>query len=842
MPIPSIGDPMRELSLAFRRLRGTPFVTIVAVLSLGLGIGANTAVFSLFNQVLLKPLPVAAPDALVNLASPGPKNGSTSCNNAGDCDQVFSYPMFLDLAREQQVFTAIAAHWSFGANVGYGGETRSEDGVEVSGSYFGVLGLQPAAGRLIAPSDTETIGGASVVVLSHDYWTVRFDQDPAIVGQTLVVNGQALTVIGVAPPGFDGTTRGTRHRVFVPITLRGLMEPGFEDFDNRRSYWAYLFARLRPGVTVEKAEAGINVPYQAIVTGVELPLQTGLSDDRLAEYSAKRVTLEAGSRGQSYVLGRAQTPLLVLQAVTAVVLLIACANIANLLLARSAGRASEMAVRLSIGASRGRLVRQLLVESCLLAFFGGLAGLVILRWTVQLVASRLPFGSLDPAVSQVSVGVLLFAAGLSLATGVIFGLFPALHATRPDLASTLKGQAGQPSGARSAARFRSALVVVQIALSMGLLTTAGLFTRSLFNVSRVDLGVEVDHVLTFRLDPRRNGYDPPRVRQFFSDVLERLGATPGVTDVSASIVPLIAGSNSSTSISVEGFDPAEGERTSTSFNVVTPGYFRTTGMSMLAGRDFTSSDTEAGPGVAIVNEAFARRFGLGPNPVGRRMRRGSGGNDPLDIEIVGLVRDAKYSQVRADVPAVFFLPVAQINTTSALSFYVKTPGDPATMRDAIRPLVASLDPNLPVQRLYTMSEQIAQNVSSDRVMSTLSATFAGLATALAAIGLYGVLAYTVSQGTREFGLRMALGATPIGLQALVLRQVLWMTVIGGAIGLGLAAGAGHMARALLFEIGSADPIVFALSAVVLAVVALAAGFIPSRRASRVDPMRALRWE
>jgi predicted permease len=832
---------MRAISLAFRMLLRTPFVTTVAVLSLGLGIGANTAVFSLFNQILMRPLPVAAPSELVNLSLPGGRSGSTSCNNSGDCDAVFSYPMVLDLVRDQQMFTGLAAHWIFSANVGYQDETLVVDGDEVTGDYFSVLGLRPALGRLIGPADTATIGAEAVVVLSHDYWITRFRQAQDVVGQTLVINGQRLTVVGVAPEGFDGMTRGTRVKVFVPITMKGLMEPPFNRFDGRTSYWAYIFARLKPGVTMEAAATGINMVFQRIRSEVELPLQKDLGPDKQKEFVSRQLVLSDGRRGQSYIFGQASTPLTVLQAVTVVVLLIACANIANLLLARGAARATEMAVRLSIGASRGQLIRQLLLESCLLAGLGGLVGLLIMDWTTSLMTSRLALGTIDPAVSRVSPGILLFAAGLSMATGVLFGVFPALHATRPDLASTLKNQAGQPSGAKAAARFRSALVIVQIALSMGLLASAGLFAKSLFNVSRVDLGVDVDRIVTFRLDPQRNGYTIPRAQTLFQDVMARLAALPGVTSVSAARVPLISNSTSSTTTNVEGYTPAAGERTSIAYNEISPGYFKTTGVQVLAGRDFTDADVVGAPKVAIVNEAFARKFNIGPNPVGRRIRN-SGDSGPYDIEIVGLVRDSKYNRVREAIRPVFFLPYRQNDRIGNISFYAKTAGDPATTVAAVRPLVVSFDPNLPIQRLRTMTEQIADNMSTDRMMSTMSATFAGLATVLAAIGLYGVLAYTVSQRTREFGLRMALGAAPGNVQRLVLRQVMWMTVIGGGAGLGLAIGAGYLARSLLFEMASTDPIVLSLSLAGLTIVALAAGFIPSRRASRVDPMRALRWE
>jgi predicted permease len=833
---------MRQLTFAVRMLLKTPFVTAVAVLSLGLGIGANTAIFALFNQILLRPLPVAAPHELVNLGAPGIKNGSNSCNNSGDCDQVFSYPMYLDLAREQQHFTGIAAHRIFGANIGYEGQTLPVDGILVSGNYFDVLGLRPAAGRLLQPDDSATVGGAPVAVLSEDYWVTRFKSDTAVVNKTIVINGQPLTVVGVAPHGFDGTTRGTRAKVFVPITLRGTMELPFTGFAERNNYWAYLFARLEPGVSMETALAGLNGPYARILKEVELPLQRGLKDTQQAEFAGKRLTVSDGRRGQSYILTRASAPLTILQAVTFVVLLIACANVANLLLARAAGRAGEMAVRLSIGASRGQLIRQLLLESCLLAALGGVAGLIFLSWTVGLITSYMSFGTVDPAVTRLNWGVTLFAGGLALGTGVLFGIFPAFHATRPDLATTLKGESGRSSGAQSAARFRTALVVVQISLSMGLLACAGLFGKSLLNVSRVDLGVKVESVVQFGINPQRNGYTVPRAQEMFQQLIGRLSAMPGVTAVSAARVPLISNSNSSTGIDVEGYLQTPEERRGTSYNEVAPRFFETVGMPLIAGRDFTDSDVFGLPKVAIVNEAFVRRYKMNANPVGKHFRRGGTDKDPYDIEIVGLVRDAKYSQVRQVIPPVFFIPYRQNDRIGSLMFYAKVAGNPDALISSVRPLIASMDPNLPVQRLQTLEQNIADNISEDRRMSVLSAMFAGLATVLAAIGLYGVLAYTVSQRTREFGLRMALGAAPGRVQSLVLRQVMWMTLVGGLVGLGLAIGTGYWARAQLFEMTSWDPAVMTTSVVTLAVVALAAGFIPSLKASRVDPMRALRSE
>jgi predicted permease len=830
---------MRDLRFALRMLVKSPFVTAIAILSLGLGIGANTAIYSLFNQVLLQPLPVHAPDRLVNLSSAGPKSGSTSNNQSGDSDSVFSYPMFRDLERDQDVFESLGGHRLIGANIGYQGETLPEDGIEVSSGFFTTLGITPAAGRFFGPAEDRIPGEAKVAVLSHGYWTSRFKQDASILGQSIIVNGTPLSVIGIAPRGFEGPTKGTKPKVYVPITLRGLMEPGFNDFDNRRDYWVYVFARLKPGVTMAQAAAGINGKYTALINQVDVPLQTGMTPQNLAQFKAKTIQLADGRQGQSRLMRSERTPLTILMSVTGVVLLIACANIANLLLARGAGRAGEMAVRLSIGASRKQLVRQLLLESCLLSLFGGLAGLVVMKGTVAFLVSQVP--TVSTMSTAFSWGVLGFAAGLSLLTGVLFGLFPALHSTRPDLANTLKSQAGQPSGAKSAARFRAVLVTVQIALSMGLLTCAGLFTKSLLNVSRVQLGVTVDELVTFSVNPRRLGYPQPRLRQFLEDLGDRLAAVPGVVNVAIARVPLIGNASSSTTISIEGYSasPTAGDANS-AFNEITPGYFTTTGMSLLAGRDFSAADTLGAPKVAIVNESFAKTYKLGANPVGRRFARGS--STTYDFEIVGLVRDAKYNQVRSDVRPVFFLPYRQSETLSVMTVYLKTAGAERAVIDQVRPVVASLDSNLPVINLRTMTQQVAANTAQDRLSTVLSTSFATIATLLAAIGLYGVLAFTVSQRTREFGLRMALGAAPGNVRGLVLKHVMWMTLIGGTIGLGTAIYVGRLASAQLFQLTSYDPVVLSSSALLLAIVAMAAGFVPALRASRVDPMKALRQQ
>ena len=833
---------MINFKLAFRTLFKTPFVTVVAIVSLALGIGANAAIFSLFNEMLLRPLPVPEPQRLVNLAAPGPKPGSQSCNQAGDCDTVFSYAMFRDLQRGHTVFTDIAAHRLFDANLSYRNQTLNGEGMLVSGSYFPVLGIQPALGRLLTPQDDQKLGESMVTVVSYAYWRSRFDQSPAVLNDTLIVNGQHLTIVGVTPEGFEGTTLGARPQVYVPITLRGTMEPGFNRFHNRQTYWAYLFARLRPGVSIDEARTQMNVLYRGIVTAVEAPLQRGMSDQTMARFKAKPLVVEPGARGQSSVDREARTPLLILLSVTGLVLLIACANIANLLLARAAARASEMAIRLSLGASRWQLIAQLLTESLLLALLGGAAGLLVARWTLDVIFSILPAEAASTLQVRIDPMVLLFAAAVTIATGLLFGLFPALHSTRPDLLPTLKGQAGQPGGAKAAQRFRATLATAQIAISMALLVCAGLFTKSLLNVSRVELGIEIDNLLTFAVSPELNGYSPERSKQLFERLEDELTAQPGVRSVTTALVPALAGSNWGSDVAVEGFKSGPDIDSNSRFNEIGPDYFRTMGIPLLAGREFTRADNLGSPKVAIVNEAFAKKFNLGRDAVGKRIGSGRGGESKLETEIVGFVKDAKYSEVKDAVPPLFFQPYRQDDRVGSMNFYIRTALAPEQMLQNVNRVVAAVDPALPVENLRTMPQQVRDNVFMDRMISMLSAGFAALATLLAAVGLYGVLAYTVAQRTREIGLRMALGAAPGRVRVMVLRQVAVMTIIGGAIGLVAAVWAGRAARAILYGMEGHDPIVLAVSAVLLAMVALGSGLLPAHRASKIDPMLALRYE
>ena len=834
---------MKNLRLAFRTLTKTPFITAVAILSLALGIGANAAIYSLFDQALLASLPVEEPERLVNLSAPGPKPGSQSCTEAGDCDVVLSYAMYRDLERAGDGFSGLAAHRGFGANLVTGEETVSGEGVLVSGSYFPVLGLRPALGRLLGPEDDRNIGQHAVAVLGWGFWKNQLGGDPQILNQRIVVNGNAMTVVGVAAKGFDGTTLGNRPDVYVPISMRSAVEAYFppEEFENRQSYWVYAFGRLAPGVTMERAAAELNVVYKNIVNEVEAPLQEGMSDQTMALFREKELVLEPGWRGQSTFHENARTPLVLLFSITGVVLLIACANIANLLLARGASRTQEMAVRNSLGAGRRRLMGQLLTESALLALLGGLASLLVAYWTLQLIGALLPGDTGTALRLEMSPEVMLFAALLAVGTGLLFGLYPALHATRPDLVSALKASSGQPAGARAAARFRASLVTVQIALSMALLVSSGLFIKSLLNVSRIDLGIEEQNVVQFGVAPMLNGYELPRSRALFERMEEELAAIPGVTSVTTALVPLLSGDSWGTDVEVEGFESGPDVDDNARLNKVGPGFFASMGMPLMAGRDFTVADTDGAPKVAIVNQSFVEKFGLDPREtVGKFMSDGF--SDELDMRIVGLVRDAKYNDVKEDAPALFYTPYRQDFQLGFLNYYVRTEREPEQVMGDIRTVVHRLDPNLPVDDLKTLRQQVSENVYLDRMITTLSAAFAVLATLLAAVGLYGVLAYTVAQRTREIGVRMALGAGSDRVRTMVLLQMGRMLLVGGAVGIAGALAAGKAAQSLLYGMEGHDPTVVGLGTAVLALIALAAAYVPAQRASQVDPMQALRYD
>ncbi len=831
---------MRDIRFAFRMLLKTPFVTTVAVLSLALGIGANAAIYSLFDQILLRPLPVAAPNELVKLSMPGPIQGNDSCNQSGGCDVIFSYPMFRDLEREQKVLAGIAGFRIFGVSLAINNEPSTGEGVWVTGGYFPTLGIKPAVGRLLGPNDNEPGADNMVTVIDYRLWRERFGSRPDVPGQTIRVNGRAFTIVGVAPERFEGTTLGARPVLYVPMQSR-VWVGTYEGLTNRRDYWVYVFGRLKPGVPLETAKAGLDGVIGPILANVEAPLQEAMSAPTLARFKAKKMVVEPGSRGQSSMQREARTPLLMLFAITAVVLLIACANIANLLLARGAGRATEMGVRLALGASRRRLMTQLLIESIVLALLGGVASIIVASWTLHGIAALLPPEASSTLHFTIQTPVVAFAGGLALATGLLFGLFPALHSTRADLMHTIRAGAGQIAGGQTAARFRAGLAIAQIALATALLVSTGLFLKSLVNVTRVDLGIQIENVVTFSITPMRVGYDTLRAKALYARIEQELAAQPGVTGVTSSMVPLLSGDSWGNNVLVQGFACLPDVDCNSRYTAIGANYFRMLGVSLRGGRDILALDQYGSTRVAVVNQAFADKFGLGTNAVGKFMGR-SGDGDSLNIQIVGLAPNIKYNDVKREPQPVFYLPWMQEGTVGQMYFYAHSSLPSEQLLAGIPALMKRIDPAVPVEDLKTMTQQMRESVFLDRMISILSAAFALLATLLAAVGLYGVLAYSVSQRTREIGVRMALGASSSAVQRMVLRQMGVMIGIGASIGALVALGLGRAAQSMLYGLEGHDPAVFALAVVLLSAVAFAAGWQPARRASRTEPMRALRYD
>ncbi len=842
---------LQDFRYALRSLASRPLVTSVAVLSLALGIGVNTAMFSVFDRLLLRRLPVPAAHQIVNVTSPGPRPGSRSTGDGGRLDAIFSYPLFRDLERLDGDALQMAAHRDFRANLAYRGQTSDAEGLLVSGNYFPALAIRPALGRLLGPDDDRVQGAHPVVVLSHSYWSTRFGADPAVLGGTLVVNGEPMTIVGVGPAGFSGNTMTDRPQVFMPLMMgeRAFRDAQWNGMTARNNHWLYVFARLRSDLSREQAEALVNVPFTALIKDVEFPaLRSGMGDRDRAEFQQRRIILQDGSRGRDSNRDETKGILLLMFAITGFVLAIACANVANLLLARVADRSMEMSVRLSLGASPARLLRLLLAEALALGIVSAVAALAVGRMTLSGLFATMPADDVAILDFTMSPTVFLFALSLGVATSVLFGLFPAIHGIRSSVRAGLQAESGRTAGSRTANRFRASLATSQIALATALLAVAGLFIVSLVNLARTELGIRRDGLVTFRLSPYLNGYSTAQALVLFDEVAEQLQGLPGVVSVTESTVPLLSNSNWTNNITIEGFDAGPDADTNVSVARVGTDYFRTMGIPLLAGRELTRADAENAPRVAVVNEAFGRKFNFGANVIGKRLAIGAGGNRPLDIEIVGLARDAKYSEIKEPPPPQLFMSYRQPDApgrqggVGPLTFYVRTTSDTNALLGAVLPLVARLDANLPIVNLRTMDDQIWDNTTPQRVLSTLSSSFALVATLLAAIGLYAVLAYGVARRLREIGIRVALGAQPRDVRWLVLAQVARMTLVGGVVGAALAFGLGRLAQGMLFGVEGSNAAIVGAAALVVVVVAVAAGALPARRATTVNPIEALRIE
>ncbi len=839
----------RDTRFALRSLCKAPLFSAVAVLSLALGIGANTAIFTVADQLILRLLPVKQPIELVLLDSHGNHMGSNRGANS------FSYPMYRDLAARNQVFSGVLGRVATPVSMSFSGRTERVPGEMVSGTYFQVLGVGAAMGRTITPDDDDVPLAHPVVMLSYRYWQTRFAGDPSVLNGIMVINGHNFTVIGVAAREFDGIEPGSVTGLFVPVTMKTWITPngvGLEDLNDRRSSWLQVVARLKPGIVRQQAQASLQVLFHQIVEQeAKDPQIARASEFDRQGFLRSTIELLPAATGRSFLRDRMTRPLQVLMAIVALVLLIACGNVANLMLVRAAGRQKEIAVRLALGAGRWQIVRQLLVESVLLSMAGGAVGVVVAWAGARTLLGFLPqTGAPLGLAAAPDVRILLFNFAVALITGLIFGLVPALQATNPDVAPTLKDQARSVAG-KGHARLRKSLVVAQVTISLLLLIGAGLFVRSLQNLRDAGPGFAATNLIAFTVDPTLNGYDSSRCLAFFRELDRRLAAAPGMQAASLAMQPILEGDQWDSTINVEGYASKPGEDMNPQFNAVSPGYFATLGVPLVSGRDFTERDSgtilHPGipfpiPNVAIVNETLARRYFGNRSPLGRHIGFGNQPGAVADMEIIGVVKDFKYRAVRSEMTRQAFIPYVSMPFGSAMTSYVRSPLTVAEAFNTIRRTVAGLDRNLPVYNLRTIESAIDASLMNERLVATLSALFGALAMLLAVVGLYGVMAYTVEQRTREIGIRVALGAGRRNVVWLVMKEVLVMVGIGFACGLPAAWLSSKLIASLLYGIRPHDGASIAAAMAVLGGVALLAGYIPAARASRVDPLRALHYE
>jgi predicted permease len=829
---------LSDLRLAIRGLRRSPLFATVAILSLALGIGANTAIFTLIDQILLRKLPVVAPDQLVMLYQQGSNMGS----NMGM--RMHSYPLYQDLQKKAEPLAEVLCRRMVPASLSVDNQTERIEAELVSGNYFSVLGVKPALGRLFnSQEDDQVYQGHPVVVLSYGYWVNRFGHDPGVIGKKILVNDYPMTVVGVSAEGFAGIDPVQSPQIRVPVLMKAAMAPswGWLHMDDRRARWVQVFGRLKPGYTVESAKA----PIQGLFTQIRayemtLPAAKEWSAYNREQFMKGRLLVDGAAMGFSPVRNDFSTALIVLMCMVGLVLLIACANVANLLIARGFMRQKEIAVRLSLGSSRARLVRQLLVESLVLSCSGGIVGLGIAFALTRGLLALVPSDG-QPVLISASPDprILAFTLALTFITGIVFGLLPAVRASRTDPWTTMKDTMGSIAGTRGSLILRKGLVTAQVALSFLLLFGAGLFVRSLQNLKTTDTGVALENLVTFQLSPALSGYDDARGQLFYQQLLDRLRAAPGMKSAALASVPILAGNEWDSSMSVEGYQFKDGEDMQAFMNALSPGYFETMKIPIVDGRDFRSRDAARDATVAIVNRRFADHFFPGNSAVGKHIGFGGGPGTKLTIEIIGVVANSLYEGPREGVRRQVFIPNWGKNSAA---FYVRTQTPSAGTYSLVRSEVKQLDAAMPVYDMKTVEWQLDETLLTDRLIAMLSAGFGLVATLLASIGLYGVMAFVVAQRKKELGIRLALGAQPGFVIWLVMREVLLLLSIGLAVGIPAAMALGQYVAAQLYGIQARDPFIATSTVLLLTMVSAAAGLIPAQRASRTDPMLALRQE
>jgi predicted permease len=828
----------QDLRYSLRSLRKSPVFLTVAVLSLALGIGANTAIFTLVNQLILQPLPVKDPEQLVMLAGRGKHYGG---NNGPDR---LSYPMYHEIRDQNHVFSGMFCTYPTTVSASFQGRAELVGADFVSGNYFPVLEIGAAVGRVFNASDDLIQGAHPLAVLSYGYWRSRFGSDKAIVGKKIVVNGRALTIIGVSREGFDGVEPGRAPQIRIPITMRDeLPHTEFTRLNTDRFRWIQVFGRLKPGITRERAQAELQpLFHQLLNQEVKEPPFAKASSMVKQEFLRMWMDVMPGSTGRSNMRRTFAKPLFALMGIVGLVLLIACSNLANLLIARASARQKDIAVRVALGARRGRIIRQLLLESFLLSGVGGCLGIGLAILIDRTLIDFLPSGNTPLSISSTpDWTVLAFTLAISLLAGILFGLVPALQSTRPDLATTLKDEAGAVIRGGHAG-LRKGLVVAQVSLSLVLLIGAELFLQSLRNLKVLNPGFDVNNLLAFDVNPTLNRFDTKWTVGYYRRLNDALGAVPGVESHTFAVVPLLENNEWDSWVTIEGYAPKGGERPDPHMQYCSPGFFKTLKIPVVLGRDFNQRDTLGAPKVAIVNQKFVKRYFGDGSALGRHFGFGIDPGTKTDIEIVGVAGDTKYESLRDEIPEEVYIPYDQKNGADGGTIYVRARGDPTLVFNALRMAVHQLDPDVPMYDMRTLTHQMEISLLTERLLAALSTVFGCLATLLAAIGLYGVMAFMVARRTREIGIRMALGAGQGSVMWMVLRETLTLAAIGVAIGLAGAYAVTRLIQAQLFGVQATDLLTMAGASLGIALVTTLAGFVPARRATGVDPMRALRWE
>jgi predicted permease len=832
----------REVKFGLRMLRRAPLVTVVAVASLALGVGANTAVFTLMEQILLDYLPVPAPNQLALLHNQEPESGHVYSNGMNSS---FSYPLYRDLnTATGRIFQGILAFRSIEVSVSGHDSTENVQGELVSGNYFDVMKVSPWRGRLLNATDDTKPGGSPIAVLSYGFWKRRFGGDPGVVNRTIIVNSHPYTVVGVAPPQFYGTDLSSRAEIFVPMCMKSDVVLDTHALNERLDHWASLIARLRPGVTAEQAAAALGTIYPAL-RDQDLAFMKSPGSAFRKVFLKKRILLTPGGKGYTEIRDELSEPLQLLMWMVGVVLLITVVNIANLLVARAVARRREMAIRLSVGADAAALTRQLLTESLLLAALGGIAGVLLAYNGTPMLVRLISFDLNATSISaQPDWRVLLFASAITMAAGVALGLLPSWQSTRTEVSSELAGTGGVGNSSRYV-WLRRGLVIAQVAFSLVLVTAAILFTRSLRNLQNIDAGFNTRHLVKFTVNPLQNGYSQARIKSFGEDLRTRLASLPGVESAAIATVPLLEDDTEGGDVTVEGQPERSGdEGTADRYhrNGVSPGYFATMQIPLLAGRQFRADDASPTSNVVVVNKTFAKQFLAGKNAIGMHLGFGHGNLVKLDHTIIGVVEDSKHATLREHVMPFVYLPYLADQHLSALNVYVRTRSDEHAVMPQIRVLMHQFDPTLAVTRMASMQDIIDESLFAERGLGFLSAGFALLATILAVVGLYGVMSYSVTRRYRELGIRMAVGATPGRVLGMVLRESISLGVAGVACALPFVFAAAGYVRSSLYGIQPDSASGWLTAALLLISVALIAGLVPGFSAARVDPHAALRSE